>query len=78
VDSLKYPARLVIKDREKIHAIKDQLKVIKELGQKEYIKINPLKPAPALGITSGDKLALKAKPLGGGPYIRPLLLSSAL
>ncbi|KKO96560.1 hypothetical protein THAR02_11336, partial [Trichoderma harzianum] len=46
-DSLKYPARPAIRNREKVQPTKAQLQAIRELGQQEYNKTNPPKPKPA-------------------------------
>lgn len=76
-DSPKCPARPIIKDGEKVHATRDQLKAIRELGQKEYIEANPPKPAPAAESTPTSKAHPEAKPPKGGPRIRHPFSSSA-
>ncbi|PNP37330.1 hypothetical protein TGAMA5MH_10771 [Trichoderma gamsii] len=76
-DSPKCPARPVIRDGEKVHATKDQLKAIRELGQKEYTETNPSKPAPAAEITPTNEALPEANPPKGGPRIRHPFPSSA-
>jgi hypothetical protein len=74
-DSLKCPARPVIKDGEKVHATKNQLKAIRELGQQEYNKAYPPKPPPAKEAPATDPTP--SGPSKGGPRIRLPLSSSA-
>jgi hypothetical protein len=78
-DSPKCPARPTIKDGEKVHATKTQLKAIRELGQQEYSKITPQtkKPTPISKATPTTKTLAKNKPATGGPRIRLPLSSSA-
>lgn len=76
-DSPKCPARPAIRDGEKVHATKDQLKAIRELGQKEYTEANPPKAAPAAESTPTNKAPPEANPPKGGPRIRHPFSSSA-
>ncbi|KKO96418.1 hypothetical protein THAR02_11481 [Trichoderma harzianum] len=46
-DSLKCPARPVVRNGEKVQITRTQLQAIRELGQQEYNKANPPKPKPA-------------------------------
>lgn len=69
-DSPKCPARPAIKDGEKVHPTKAQLKAIRELGQQEYKKANPPEPAPTPAMGKADETPADPPAAKPGPRVR--------